>query len=260
MILDFFEFTHIGIIYIGVALFMLVTCEIGYQFGSHARKTRDKEATFSLGPMVGGLLGMLAFVLAFVFSMATSQYDLRKQNVLDEANAIGTAYLRTELLDEQFEAEVKPLLREYVDIRLQAVNGGDLEAIIARSDEIQAMIWAKVTARAKAAPSINTSLVIGSINEMFDMQEKRINAGIYTRIPVSVWMAMFIISALSMITMGTQVGLTGKRRLVAVIPMLMAFAVLITLVVDINRPQNGMIKVGQQAMLDLQASMRNGTK
>jgi hypothetical protein len=63
-----------------------------------------------------------------------------------------------------------------------------------------------------------------------------------------------------MITIGTQVGYTGKRRLVAVIPMLMAFAVLVTLVVDLNRPQSGLITVGQQSMVALQKSMSSETK
>jgi hypothetical protein len=92
------------------------------------------------------------------------------------------------------------------------------------------------------------------------MHGKRVTAGLYNRIPYSVWLALLAISALAMMTMGIQVGLTGKRRLVAVIPMLMAFAVLVTLVADLNRPQKGLITVGQHAMLDLQSSMRNDIK
>jgi len=237
---------------------MLAFSELGFQFGSRTRKTRDKDATVSLGPMVGGLMGMLAFVLAITFSMAASQHELRKQNVLDEANAISTAYLRADLLPETDASEVKKLLREYVDIRLQAVSDGDMEAMLARSVVIHGLLWDKVSAVARTSPGINASLNIQSINGVIDMHEKRVNAGLYNRIPASVWLALLAISALAMMTMGTQVGLTGKRRLYAVIPMLMAFAVLVTLVADLNRPIKGLITVGQQAMLDLQSGMHKG--
>jgi hypothetical protein len=260
MYLGQFESWHVAWLYVGVTILMLVCCELGYQFGARARSRQDKEAPISLGPMVGGLMGMLAFVLAFTFSMAASQHDLRKQNVLDEADAIGTAYLRAELLDEQSATEVQQLLREYVDIRLQAVNGGDLDAALARSVEIHGLLWGRVSSAAREAPSTNTLLIIQSINDVIDMHEKRVNAGLRNRIPGSVWIALFAISALTMITMGTQVGLSGRRRLVAVIPMSMAFAVLVILVVDLDRPQRGLITVGQQAMVDLQSSIGRGTK
>jgi hypothetical protein len=103
-------------------------------------------------------------------------------------------------------------------------------------------------------------LVVQAINDVIDMHEIRVSAGIYGRIPTVVWLALFSITALSMITIGTLVGLTGKRRLVVVVPMLLAFAVLVSLVVDLNRPQTGMIKVGQQAMISLQNSMAQDVK
>ncbi|MCB1816527.1 MAG: hypothetical protein KDI77_01175, partial [Gammaproteobacteria bacterium] len=77
------------------------------------------------------------------------------------------------------------------------------------------------------------------------------------RIPGSAWIALSAITLLTMVTMGIQVGLTGKRRLAAVIPLSLAFSVLVTLVVDLNRPQNGLIKVSQESMIGLQASMRD---
>ena len=79
---------------------------------------------------------MLGFALAFMFSMASSHHDLRKKNVLEEANSIGTAYLRADLIDKQYETEVKSMLREYVDIRLKAASGSDLDAALAESVNI----------------------------------------------------------------------------------------------------------------------------
>ncbi len=238
-----------------IFLLMLVFGEIGFQLGTHARTRLDKEAPVSLGPMVGGLLAMLAFVLAITFSMASSQHMARKNNVLNEANAIGTAYLRADLIDIRHSTEVKSLLREYVDIRLRAASGGEIEAAIVRSVEIHKQLWAQVSAAAKETPNTNTLLVIQSINSLIDMHETRVTAALRDRIPGSIWVALALIIALTMMTMGTQVGFTGKRRLVAVVPMVLAFAVLVTLVADLNRPQGGLITVGQQSMRGLQDSM-----
>jgi hypothetical protein len=257
---DIFESLPIAWFYVGVTVTMLAFCEVGYQFGFHAKTRQDKEAMPSLGPMVGGLLGMLAFVLAFTFSMASSQHELRKMNVLEEANSIGTAYLRADLIDKQYGIEVKRLLREYVDVRLEAASGGDIDTAIEKSVEIHNLLWAQVSAAAVKSPGTNTSLMIQAINAVIDIHEKRLTGSLYNRIPISVWLALAAITALTMIAMGTQVGLSGKRRLLAVIPLSLAFAVLVTLVVDLNRPQKGLITVGQQSMVTLQNSMARETE
>lgn len=260
MTLFLFESLPIGVVYIFAALLMMAFGEIGFQFGVHTRNRQDKDAMTSLNPMVGGLFAMTAFVLAFTFSMASSQNDHRKQNVLQEANDIGTAYLRADLMDNQDKIEIKKLLREYVKIRLEAAKGSDINTMIAESVDIHGLLWAQVSSAAKAAPDTNTSLMIQSINDVIDMHEKRLTDALRNRIPGIVWVALVAIIALTMITLGTQVGLTGKRRLVAVIPLILAFAVLLTLVVDLDRPQSGLITVGQQAMVDLQKGMGSETQ
>lgn len=261
----YFDTMPIGVILLIITIFMLAFCEAGFQVGAHFRKKQDKEAAVSLSPLLGGLLGMLAFVLAITFSIAASQHNLRKENVILEANAIGTAYMRADLLGEPIAAEVKELLREYVDIRLEATNSGDLHAILAilaRSTEIHHLLWEKVLSvlRTTTSPGVNISLAVQSINHVIDMHEIRISAGLYGRIPTVIWLALFAITGLSMITIGTLVGLSGKRRLVVVVPMLLAFAVLVTLIAVLNRPQKGMIKVGQQAMISLQKNMSQDVK
>ncbi len=247
----------IAVTYAGVFLLILVACEIGYQFGKRVQTHTVEEVPASLGPMVGGLLGMLAFVLAMTFSIAVSQNDLRKATVLDEANAIGTAYLRADLLDAQYRTEVKRLLREYVDVRLKAVTTGDVQAGIRRSVEIHTLLWGQVSRAALDAPSTNTALMVQATNDVIDMHEKRVTAGLRNRIPATIWMTLFAIAVLTMITLGVQTGLARKRALVAVVPLALAFAALIVLVVDLDRPQTGLIKVGQQAMVDLQNGMRD---
>ena len=255
-----FESLPITGIYIVITLLLLVSGELGYRIGERIRMRRDQDVPVSMGAMVGGLLGMLGFVLALTFAMAASQHYLRKQNVLNEANTIGTAYLRTDLIDKQYGTEVKRLLREYVDIRLQAAGASDVTPAIARSVEIHELLWAQVSAAAKARPDTNTVLMIQSINDVIDMHEKRVTGALRNRIPSSVWVAFMIITTLAMVTMGIEIGLAGKRTFYAVIPLSLAFAMLVILVVDLDRPLRGLIKVGQQSMVDLQQSMSRDAK
>lgn len=259
---SFLESMPIAGVYLCVALLILASCETGFIIGRHHHRTRqDKEAPTSVGPMVGGLLGMLAFVLAFTFSMAAGQYAVRKQNVLAEANTIGAAYLRADLIDKQKGTEVKRLLRDYVDIRLQAARpDGDRQAALKRSLEIHQMLWTQVSSAAIENPSGLTFSAVGSIIDVIAMHEQRLTGALRAHIPGSVWVGLMAITVLTMGTIGLQVGLTGKRRMVAVVPLSLAFAVLVTLIVDLNRPQGGLITVGQQAMVDLQATMKRAGK
>ena len=244
----------IYVVYICITLFILFSFEVGYQIGKHAHMRLDKEAPSALSPMVGGILGMLAFVLAFTFSMTTSQHNVRKQYVIDEANVIGTAYLRADLIEEQHGTEVKRLLRDYVDARVGA-NSGNIDTVNAKSIELHELLWAQVSSAAVTLPNTNTSLLIQSINEVIDMHEKRINAALMNRIPNTIRLALIIIAALTMITLGTQAGLSVSRRLVAVIPLAFAFAALATVIVDLDRPHRGIIKVEQRAMINLQTTI-----
>jgi hypothetical protein len=243
-------------VFAGMVLLILVACEVGFRIGHyHHGKRQDKDAPGSIGAMVGGLMSMLAFLLAFTFSLAAGQYDLRKQNVLAEANVIGSAFMRADLLDPARSAEVKRLLREYVDIRLGVAHGDDPKAALARSEEIHRQLWRHTSQAVADKPGAPTSAMAQSVIDVTAMHQRRAAAALHSRIPVSVWVGLLAITFLAMLTLGMQVGLNGKRRLVAAFPLSMAFAVLFTLVVDLDRPQSGFITVSQDAMADLQRTM-----
>ncbi|MCP4578373.1 MAG: hypothetical protein GY846_19040 [Deltaproteobacteria bacterium] len=251
-----FETIPIYLLYFGITLFILLSFEIGFRIGKHTLARSAKDVSGALGPMVGGVLGMLAFILAFTFSMVASHHDHRKQNVLDDANAINTAYLRADLVEEPHKTEIKRLLKEYVDVRLlREPDKESVEKLMIRSAELHNLIWAQALSASKETPGANIGLLIRSINNMFDMHEKRLTTAIRNRIPERIWITLFIISSLTMITLGVQVSISRGRRLVAVIPLALAFAALATIIVDLDRPLGGVITVGQEAMIDLQGKM-----
>jgi hypothetical protein len=129
------------VLFAAVVLTSFAAIEVGYRLGQYRRQQASREKAEALGAIVPLILALLAFILAFTFGMAGSRYDDRKTAVLEEANAIGTAYLRTELLPATYQESIHALLAEYVDIRLKAVQGFDyLPQVIARSKEIHASL------------------------------------------------------------------------------------------------------------------------
>lgn len=247
------ESLPITIIYLLILVSMLVCVEIGYRFGINIRSRTDKEASSHIGPIIGGLIGMLAFLLAFTFNTAYNQHVTRQLNVLLEANAIGTAYNRAELVDQHYGKQIQSLLREYVDIRMKVVERKmKLAEGLKESEKIHTLLWDQTTKLSSEHPTILTSLLIQSINEVIDLHNIRITDALYNLIHPAVGITLLMITMLSMLTMGYQMGLTGKRRLYPLFALSIAFTMLISLIIDLNSPANGFIQVSQRTMKDLQ--------
>src|SRR5215510_1469906 len=118
-------------------VFGLAAFEFGFRVAHYRQQLHQEEKESPVGGMVAGTLGLLAFMLAFTFGLAGSRFEERRQVVLSESNAIGTSYLRAEMLPEPMRTEVKKLLREYVDLRLDAVQQpGKLDQAMSKSDEL----------------------------------------------------------------------------------------------------------------------------
>lgn len=237
-----------------ILLLVVAAAEGGYRLGRYRGRSEDeKEAP--VGAMVGATLGLLAFILAFTFGLASQRFDTRKQLVLDEANSIGTTYLRAAMLPERRE-EIRSLLREYVDVRLEAVQTGNLAEGVRRSEALLDQLWAHaVSIGEKHAASIVVGLYIQTLNETIDLHTKRLTA-VRNRIPGSVWMALFAVSLLSFAAMGYHAGLSRTSRSLAAVVVAVAFSTVIWLIADLDRPHEGSLKVSQQAMIDLRQSMR----
>lgn len=243
-------------LFILIVVLVLVSIEVGYRLGAFRRRQSDREKDAPVGAMVGATLGLLAFMLAFTFGMAASRFDARKALVLEEANAIGTTYLRTSMLPERDDA-VKTLLREYVDQRLEAVKSSHVVESLAGAEKLQTELWNHAVAIGRQHPnSIVVGLFVESLNEVIDLHAKRVTAGMRNRIPGTIWLGLFAIAVLSLGAMGYHSGLVGSARSLAVFAVAVAFSAVIALVVDLDRPQEGLLTVSQQALIDLQQSMK----
>lgn len=231
-----------------------LSAEVGFRVASH-EKERHSEATS--GSMVASTLGLLAFMLAFTFGVASSRFDARRTLVVQEANAIGTAYLRTDIIEEPFRGNIRHLLREYLDTRIQSIGTTELlEKSMPRSQSLQNRIWSETMTVTKKHPNLPAyALLISAVNEVIDIQSTRVAATIFARVPASVWFCLFIVAILSMFGAGYHCGPDRKRALPAITIMILAFMVVVSIVIDLDRPWEGTIRIPQEPMLILRQSM-----
>jgi hypothetical protein len=235
-------------------------CWLAVEGGRLAGRLRVRvgaqEKSDSVAALHGSILALLAFILAFTFGMAANRFDARKKLVLAEANAIGTCYLRAELLPSPFDTEMRALLLEYVDARLDAVQPDKLESALARAEELHALLWSQTVQVSREVPgSYGFVLFAQSLNEVIDLHEKRVVASIYDRLPGGVWGVLYAVAIIAMLATGYHLALTDSRRSLTSVALAVAFSMVIALIVDLDRPQSGALRVGQQSMVDVQESM-----
>jgi hypothetical protein len=239
----------------------LLSFEGGCRVGRLWRRRSEQEQEIVVRGLVGGMLGLEAFMLAFTFGAAAAHFDARRQSLLDEANAIRTAYLRADLLPEPQRAEIRNLLRQYVDVRLDGVQSGKVEQAIARSEELQSRLWLLAVTSRENTPNLAFAVqFIQSINEVIAQHSRRVIAGFEFRIPNIVWFVLYTITALAVASVGYHSGLTGRSRPLVALALILAFSAIILLIEDLDRPLYGLLEVSQRALVDLQRAMNAQTR
>jgi hypothetical protein len=242
---------------VATIVIVILSVEGGYRLGKYRRARSDQEKDAPVGAIVAATLGLLAFMLAFTFGLAATRFDARRMLVLEESNAIGTANLRAGLLPEPNRSEIRKLFREYVDVRLEAAQPGAIEVAITKSTELHHALWLQASdVAAQDNRSILTGLFVQSLNEVIDLHAKRVMFGLHNRIPELVWLVLYFMAIVSMSALGYQEGLSGSRRSLAVLALAFTFSAVMLLIADLDRPQEGLLRVSQRALLDLRESLK----
>jgi hypothetical protein len=242
----------IWLVYAGTVALFLLSAEVGFRLGKRGRQPAGDDGA---GTTMGGLLALLGLLLAFTFGMAGARYDNRKQMLLDEANAIGTAYLRADLLPEPARAQARDLFRAYVDIRLESWRTGKIQESVAASERIQGELWSLAVGHATRDPTPIAALVVQSVNDVIDMHGKRVTMGWRNPIPRTILYTLYLVAVLALGLMGLEGGQRGLRRAVSTVGLVVTLATVVALIVDLDNPGVGLLQVSQQAMADLRASM-----
>jgi len=245
-----------GVIIFGLLIAMIAALEIGRRLGLKARPNLDDAARTQASSLQGAIIGMLALLLAFTLSMAISRYETRRQLVLDEANSIGTTYLRTKLLPAPYAGDAANLLRQYVANRIAFFSAGIdqalLEADNAEAARLQSQLWAIAQATsAQDNRAIPTSLFVQSLNDTIDLQAKRL-AAFQNRVPETVIWLLLGVAVATAAVVGYNNGLGNRQHAFGAITLVVVITIVIWVIIDIDRPRRGLIQVSQQSMIDVQ--------
>jgi hypothetical protein len=240
-----------------LGLFVLAA-ELGYRLGRQ-RAAPSEFVRAQVTSIQGALLGLFALLLGFTFAMALSRFDLRQQMVVREANAIGTAALRAGTLPER--GAMIELFRSYVDVRVKTADGPNLftpgrQELDAEANRLQEQLWAHATAAVAADPrSIPAGLSIEALNALIDVKAER-DAALANHVPESVLILLWGFAFLTIGVLGFGSGLAGARSGGTVTIFAVLIAVVILVIIDLDRPRRGVIQVHQTSMVQLQESLQ----
>jgi hypothetical protein len=231
----------------------LVTFWISAWTGGWIRVRRgdEKEKThedFTL--VLGATLTLLGLIVGFTFSMAVNRYDQRKNYEEQEANAIGTEYVRVDLLPVEDAAKVHALLRSYLDHRVLGYKTHDqqqLRQVNTETARLQIEMWSAVRAPVAASPTPVAAVILGGMNDVLNSQGYT-QAAWWNRIPVAAWALLMIISVFCNILVG-YVAHGRSVFLFLILPI--ALSISLFLIADIDSPHNGIIRVVPQNLESL---------
>ncbi|MEW6360213.1 MAG: hypothetical protein AB1696_28025 [Planctomycetota bacterium] len=246
-------------IFAGTTILVVIAIELGYGLGRAVHRRSEDEKESPVSAIAAAILGLLAFMLAFTFGIVAERFDARKGLVRDEANAVRTAYLRSDFLPESDRGEVANLLARYLDDRLAFTESRDLDQVkkgLIEADRIHRQLWemAVVNAR-KDMNSDVAALYIESLNEVIAFHALRVAVGLQARIPAGIWLVLYALVVLGMAGVGYQTGIAGSRRSWARLILALSFSMVIALIAALDNPLRGHVAVSQQPLADLRAAM-----
>lgn len=256
---EVFYAIDIRIMLVASLVFFLVATETGFRFGRRAQTSTGEAPRSEISTLQGAMLGLLALLLGFTFAMAMSRFEARKQLVLDESNAIGTTFLRAQLLPQPPRQEISNLLRQYVDVRLAfygaAIDKKKLRQANDRTEQLHKQLWSLAAALGEKDPrAITTGLFLQSLNDTIDLHAKRITA-LENHVPEIILMLLYFVAIVVTGIIGYGCGLAGCRNFFVTAMASILIASVILVIVDLDRPRRGLIRVSQDRMVELRESL-----
>ena len=240
-----------------ICLFLMI--EISYRFGKRNDPAVYEQSSSVFSTLMGAALALLGLLLAFSFAMASARYDLRKNIILKEANAIGTTYLRADLLDPNVRDQVKSKLKDYTKIRLASyqtsINQKQISQVSQQTNQLQQEIWNTASSELRRERQMNNSLFVQALNDMIDVSAEQ-NDARENHVPESVFWLLFISALLTAALSGYACGAIGHRNIMATSIFALLVALVIFSIIDLDRPQRGLIQVNKHPMQSVLESMQ----
>jgi hypothetical protein len=247
--------THEVIIQCAFFALMLVATEVGFRLGRKSEAGAAAGTSSPIATVEAALLGILGLLLGFTMSMAVSRFEVRRQLVLDEANAIGTSLLRAQLLPAPEGPEIANLLGQYINVRVQYGTSGDdlarLDALHTQAELLQTELWTRAAAYAQKDPNqVKAGLLLQSLNEAIDLEAARW-AAFQNRVPQNVIYVNAASALLATMLVGYSFGVNARRNILSTCVLALAITLVLAVIIDLDRPRTGFIGTSQQPMIDL---------
>jgi hypothetical protein len=250
----------VPLISVGLFFAMLACLEAGYRIGYPLRS--DASAHEGLGAIETAIFALLGLLLGFAFAGSMSRLDARRDLIVREANVIGTAYLRLDLMPAADQPELRRLFREYLATRLraheEADDRGEAERLLLQVSDLQRQIWKRVVGASQMATTTLIAVtVVPAINDMIDVTTAR-RVALRTELPTLILVLILMVAVLSAFMAGYAQAKRRRRSFLHMIVYAAAVATTVYVVLDLDHPRVGLIRLDstEQILRDLHDSIR----
>lgn len=255
----------VWVFFVVIVVAALLPIELGQRVGERRRRLEIHEAEGPVSNVVTAMLALLGFMVALTLGAATVRFDDRKEALISGVNAIETAYRDAGLLPEPHREETRKLLREYVEIRIQMPDYYSQPEKLAEFDSRIASLKESLWSHAEELAAQDRSseiyaLYTSSLNAVFEAHNKSVILGAVYRIPLMVWVVLLLVTVITTLGVGFQFGLVGARSPMASLTLTLTFALVMSIIFDIDEPGKGLISVNQQPLHQLRERMMRSEK
>ena len=251
--MEFLDIIPIWAFFAGMVIVVLAASELGFYIGIRLqdRGSNPGESRMT-SSVVGGMLGLVAFLMAFSIGITIGHHGERKTMVVTEANAIGVAWLRAGFLDEPDSKSLRVLQREYDETRMAAANQEiELATALTRSEQMHGKMWIIIERNVRQGNDTDVMVSLAeAVNDLITTHSIRVTAA-YKRLPGILGNVLIMSTILSFLLVGVASSADRKRDTPAIFLFAIVFVAVLMIMVDLDRPQEGMLTVGQAAMEDV---------
>jgi hypothetical protein len=233
---------------------MLSAAEVGFRLGSKVAASTPADTKPQISTVEAAVLGVLALLLGFTMSMAVSRFEARRQLVRDEANAINASCLRAQLLPAPEGPEIARLLRQYIDVRVKYGTAGsdlELEGLRTQTVQLQKQFWTRAVTYAQRDPNeVIAGSLLHSLSDAIELEAARW-VEFQNHVPESVIYVNIVVALLSVLLVGYTFGVNGGRNILSMYVLALCIALVLAVIIDLDRPRSGFIRASQLPMMDL---------
>lgn len=251
----------IWVLFVATFILVLAAIELGYRVGHAMHRRSEEEKESPVSAIASTILGLAAFMLAFTFGIVSERYDSKKALVRDDAIAIHTAWQRADFLPDSDRPEAKALLARYVELRVEFAEKRDLRPetlrqVTAESHQIQNRLWDMAVANARLDMNSDVAaMYIDALNDVNSVHATRVAIGIQARVPIEIWITLYLITILGLIAVGYQTGIAGSKRSMVRPVLALSIALVFSLIATLDRPDSGIMAVSQRPLIELRERM-----